>query len=103
MNSRTEAIREMLAADPSNSFLRYGLAMDLLNSGDAAQSIVEFETLIENDASYAAAYFHGGRALERLARIDDAREMYRRGIAAAQAKGDAHTAGELEGALAMLG
>jgi Tfp pilus assembly protein PilF len=93
----------MLAADPSNSFLRYGLAMDLLSSGDAQAAAAEFETLIASDPTYLAAYFHGGRALEQLGRTEAAREIYTRGIAAAQAKGDTHTLAELEGALALLG
>jgi len=93
----------MLAADPSNSFLRYGLAQDLLNSGDAQSAAAEFDALIAADPAYVAAYFHAGRALEQLGQTDAARETYSKGIAAARAKGDTHALSELEGALALLG
>lgn len=103
MSARSDALRQMLVQDPKNSFVRYGLAIDLLNSGDGEGAVTEFRTLIENDPNYVAAYFHGGRALETLGRTEDAKAIYREGIATARRTGDGHTLGELEGALAMLG
>ncbi len=103
MSSRQDALRQMLENDPKNSFVRYGLAIDLLNSGLAAEAAGEFETLIRNDPNYVAAYFHAGRALESLGRIEDARTVYQDGIALTGRVGDDHARGELEGALALLG
>jgi hypothetical protein len=50
----------------------------------------------------AAAYFHGGQALEKLGRIEDARAMYQTGIETTSRTGDQHTKSELQGALDML-
>jgi tetratricopeptide (TPR) repeat protein len=103
MSARLDTLRSLLEQDPKNSFLRYGLAMELLNTGQTEDAVIQFRTLIAADPHYTAAYFHGGRALEQLGRIDDARAIYREGIAMTSRTGDDHTRGELEGALAMLG
>lgn len=101
--NRLETLKNMVAQNPNDSFLRYGLAMEHRNAGDLETAIAEFRTLIAANPDYVAAYFHGGQTLERLSRVDEARELYRRGIEASQRTGDAHARGELEGALGMLG
>ncbi len=97
-----EILRNMLAQNPSDSFARYGLAMEFANTGDLQQAIVEYRTLLEHNADYAAAYFHGGQALEKLGRIDEARDMYQKGIDTTARTGDQHTRSELQAALDML-
>ncbi len=100
--NRLEMLRQMVAQDPTNSFARYGLAMEHANSGAPEQAVTEFETLIRQDANYAAAYFHAGQALEKLGRIEEARAIYEQGIEVTTRKGDAHTRAEIEAALNLL-
>ena len=100
--NRLDILKQMLAQDPKNSFARYGLAMEYANTGEPQQAIREFELLLASDETYLAAYFHGGQALEKLGRIDDARSMYERGIEASTRKGDSHTRSEIEAALSLL-
>ena len=100
--NRIDILKQMLAQDDSNSFARYGLAMEYAKSGDLEQAIDEYSELIRRDSTYVAAYFHAGQAYEKLGRVEDARAVYERGIEAAIAKGDAHTKAELEGALMLL-
>lgn len=102
-NSRLEVLKGMVEQDPANSFARYGLAMEYRNAGNLMQALEEFRSLIAANADYTAAYFHGGQTLEKLGRLDEARQMYREGIDAASRTGDAHTRGEIQGALEMLG
>lgn len=92
----------MVQQDPNNAFARYGLAMEYVNGGQHDQAIAEFRELIQRDENYAAAYYHGGQALEALGRIDEARTMYERGLEASTRKGDAHTRSEIEAALSLL-
>lgn len=92
----------MLAQNPRDSFARYGLAMEFANAGQLEQAVAEYRTLLEHNPDYAAAYYHGGQALEKLGRIDEAREMYQRGIDTTARTGDQHTRSELEAALDML-
>jgi hypothetical protein len=61
-----------------------------------------FEALIAEHPSYTAAYLHAGHTLVALGRSIDARTIYQRGVEACSRAGDAHAAGELEGALALL-
>jgi len=100
MSSRSEILKQMLDADPGNSFARYGLAMENLNTGDLEGSVKEFDSLLQRDPNYSAAYFHGGQTLEKLGRFDDARDYYRRGLAVTR---DPHARGELQAALDILG
>lgn len=97
-----EILKNMLAQNPRDSFARYGLAMEFANSGDLQQAIIEYRTLLEHNPDYAAAYFHGGQALEKLGRVDDARDMYQKGIDTTVRTGDQHTRSELQAALDML-
>ncbi|MBI1791745.1 MAG: tetratricopeptide repeat protein [Acidobacteria bacterium] len=100
---RLEVLKSMVAQDPHNSFARYGLAMEYANGGDLAQAVEEFQRLLDADASYVAAYYHAGQALEKLGRLDDARAVYGRGLDAAGRKGDLHTRSEIQAALDLLG
>lgn len=93
----------MLAQEPGNTFARYGLAMELVNTGDLAGAVAAFRALLEHNPDYAAAYFHGGQTLEKLGELDEARGLYRQGIAVTTRTGDGHTRSELQGALDILG
>jgi tetratricopeptide (TPR) repeat protein len=100
--NRIEILRQMVDRDPGNAFARYGLAMEYANAGQLEEAVAEFRSLTERDRDYAAAYFQGGQALEKLGRIEEARSMYEHGIAASTRKGDHHTRGEIEAALSLL-
>lgn len=101
-SSRLEILKTMVDAKPEDAFGRYGLAMEYVRMGELETAVTEFEALLKHNPNYAAGYFHGGQTLEKLGRIEEAREIYRRGIDVTTASGDAHTRGELIGALQML-
>ncbi|MBX9603386.1 MAG: tetratricopeptide repeat protein [Bryobacteraceae bacterium] len=101
--NRLETLRQLVAQDPGNSFVRYGLAMELVNSGDLRAGAAEFEAILAGNPDYAAAYFHGGQTYEKLGELDRARQTYRSGIEATTRTGDAHTRSELQAALDILG
>jgi tetratricopeptide (TPR) repeat protein len=77
--------------------------MEYLNSGRREEAVSEFEGLLAANPDYAAGYFHAGRTLEAMNRLEQAREMYEKGIAATIRTGDAHTRSELQAALDVLG
>jgi Tfp pilus assembly protein PilF len=93
----------MVAQSPEDSFLRYGLAMEYRNTGDLNRAMEEFNALMAAAPDYVTSYFHAGQTLERLGRLDEAREVYLRGVDAATRKGDQHARSELQGALDLLG
>ncbi|HEX7359788.1 MAG TPA: tetratricopeptide repeat protein [Bryobacteraceae bacterium] len=100
--NRLGMLQQMVQHNPGNTFARYGLAMEYASSGNPEQAIAEFRALIEQDENYAAAYYQGGRALEQLGRIPEARIFYEKGIDAATRKGDLHTRSEIQAALDVL-
>jgi tetratricopeptide (TPR) repeat protein len=100
---RTEALKQLLAADPRNDFARFGLAMEYAKASRLEDAEREFAALIENNPDYWGAYFHYGQTLERLFRAGQARQVYERGIEAAGRLGQAHARAELEAALDLLG
>jgi Tfp pilus assembly protein PilF len=101
--TRLEILLSMVEQNPADSFSRYGLAMEYVKSGDLITALDHFMQLLNHNPNYAAAYFHGGQALEKLGRIDEAKGLYRRGIEVTSGTGDDHTRSELQAALSMLG
>ncbi|MGH2361316.1 MAG: tetratricopeptide repeat protein, partial [bacterium] len=74
--SRLETLQEFVAANPGDSFVRYGLAQEYLNRGDPEKALEQFRELMRMNPDYVAAYYHGGQALEKLGRVEEAREVY---------------------------
>lgn len=101
--NRLEVLKTMVAQNPTDSFSRYGLAMEYANSGSLEKAVEEYETLLSLNPDYAAAYYHGGQALEKLGRIEDAKRIYTRGLEATRRTGDQHTHSEIQAALDILG
>lgn len=97
---RVAALRAMLEADPTNDFVRYGLAQEFVKNGNDGEALKEFRRILEVNPDYQAAYYHAGKVLERLGRIEEARSIYSQGIQTSLRTGDLHARSELEAALA---
>ena len=99
---RIEILKGYLEADPGDLFSRYALALEQMAGGDMQAAADELTTVLTADASYLAAYYQLGRALEALQRREEAVHTYRRGmdVARSQQQGRAHA--ELAAALASL-
>ena len=55
--SRREKIEAMLADDPTDTFLRYSLAMELRSEGDHDQSLSKLAEMTQDDPPYVPAFF----------------------------------------------
>ncbi|HSB08326.1 MAG TPA: tetratricopeptide repeat protein [Blastocatellia bacterium] len=102
MKTRIETLEEFVAKDPSDAFSRYALALELAKAGREDDALVEFKEVIARDSAYVAAYYQLGRLLAKAGAADEARDVYRRGLAAAGAAGDQRTRSELQEALDAL-
>src|SRR5207247_240496 len=82
---RMEQIEAMLAEEPDDAFLRYGLAMEHASLGDDAACVTVLRELVARSVAnpYVPAYLQAGQALVRLDKIDEAAAMLLDGIAAA--------------------
>ncbi len=102
-NSRREQIEAMLKTDPDeDGFLRYCLAMEHLSEGSESEAREVFRALLAAKPDYVPGYLQLGQLLNRLGEEDEAKGVYRAGIAVAQKKGDQHAAGEMAGFHALL-
>jgi len=93
----------MLSEDPSDTFLRYSLAMELRSEGDHQRSLDQLSNLTADDPPMVAAFFMAAQQLAELDRIDEAREQLRHGIDQARQQNDLHAAAEMSDLLASLG
>jgi len=101
---RMAQIEALLADDPDDAFLRYGLAMEHASAGDDAECVNVMRDLITRTAAnpYVPAFLQCGQALVRLDRTEEACEVLRAGIGAAARAGDTHAQGEMQGLLASI-
>jgi Flp pilus assembly protein TadD len=100
--TRKQHLEQMLADDPKDPFLHYGLAMEYISAGDDAEAVRRFHELFAVAADYVPAYLQAGQALARLDRLDEARDVLRRGLVVAQSKHEEHAYGEMQGLLESL-
>jgi len=101
--SRREKIEAMLLDDPTDTFLRYSLAMEHRSEGNYAESLKRLGEMIHDTMPYVPAFFMGAQQLVDLNRIAEARTMLREGIDEARRQGDSHAAAEMSELLASLG
>ncbi len=101
--SRREKIEAMLAEDPTDTFLRYSLAMEMRSEGDHAASLTILNDLMRETPPCIPAFFMAAQQLVDLDQIDEARAYLRDGIDQARAAGDSHAAAEMSELLASLG
>ncbi|MDR3639395.1 MAG: tetratricopeptide repeat protein [Isosphaeraceae bacterium] len=101
---RRQKLEASLAADPADTFLRYGLALQCLREGDTEEGRERLVALIgEHPDDQIAAYQQLGQSYLEAGESERAAETLRLGIAKAQARGDAHAAAEMQGLVAMIG
>lgn len=100
--ARIDVFRKMLEADPNNTTVRFGLANELLKLERFEEATIELQNYLNQSDDQGNAYGKLAQALERLGRIDEARQAYQQGIAAANRHGHPGMAQDFEMALADL-
>jgi tetratricopeptide (TPR) repeat protein len=100
--TRAEMLKEFLAANPNDSFARYGLAMEYARSGEVENALAEFRRLIEINPDYTAAYQMAAQTLAQAGRTGEARSYFEQGIRAAIRTSNNHARSEMEGMLQEL-
>lgn len=100
--ARIEIFRKMLAAEPNNTTVRFGLANELLKLERWDEAAQELQTYLGQSDDQGNAYGKLAQALDRLGRTDEARAAYQQGIAAANRHGHPGMAQEFEMALEDL-
>jgi len=96
-------LSEIVAANPADSFARYGLAMEYSKAGQIEQALAEFKTLIEKNPDYTPGYFMAAQALANASRVDEAKRWLVDGISSARRTGNNHAQSEMTAMLEELG
>ena len=101
--TRRQMLEEFVAANPTDAFARYGLALELSRSGDTQAAGAQFEALLQNNPDYVAAYQMYGQMLAESGNAAKARDVLQKGIATAQKARNTHAVDEMQGLLDTLG
>jgi predicted Zn-dependent protease len=85
--SRIEVFEQMLAGDPANTAVLFGLAKEYEKVGDDHKLIDALERYLASADDEGNAYGMVARAYERTNQSDKARDAYARGVDAAMSHG----------------
>ncbi len=85
--SRIEIFEQILAGDPNNTIVMFGLAKEYEKAGDEAKLIETLESYLAAADDEGNAYGMLARAYERTKESEKARAAYQRGIDVATAHG----------------
>jgi predicted Zn-dependent protease len=97
--ARIEIFKKMINDDPNNTTIRFGLANELLKLERFEEAANELKAYLSQTDDQGNAYGKLAQALERLGRVEEAREAYQQGIIAANRHGHPGMAHDFEMAL----
>lgn len=95
---RVTRIKELLKANPADSFLQHALALEYMKTGDLPAARQLFENILAIDPMYTGSYYHLAKLLEGMGDTALAAAWYEKGMAACKTAGDHHTYAELKAA-----
>jgi predicted Zn-dependent protease len=90
-----ERFEALLASGKDGALLRFSLGMHYLKEGAAATAARHLRAAVAHDPGYSAAWKLLGKALSDCGESAEAIDAYRKGIDAAERKGDKQAAKEM--------
>ena len=94
--SIVENLEKMLKSGQDNAMLRFGLGSAYFNEKRFAEAAPHLRACLAQDSGYTAAYKLLGKALFKLDELDEARDVFARGLPVSIEKGDKQTQREIE-------
>lgn len=98
MNARIERLKELLKQSPHDAFVRFALAKEFEKLGNTSKAIELLTLLLYDQPEYVGAYYHLAALLKDEERIDEAMDIYVKGMEVAKKLGDQHAYSELQNA-----
>ena len=95
---RVEKLKQFLAVNPGDSFVKHALALEYIKGGEDAVAQQLFEEILEKDPTYIGSYYHLAKLLERSGKREEAISWYKTGMQRATEAGDRHALNELRAA-----
>lgn len=97
-----EQLEKLLAGDPNDPFLLYGLAQEFARQQRWADAIAFYDRCLAADPAYCYAYYHKAKAQEAGGDLAAALDTLRAGLAASRRAPDQHAASEIQSLLDEL-
>lgn len=94
-----DQLQNLLAADPNDPFILYGLAQEYAKLNDHGRAVEFYDRCLAADPGYCYAYYHKARTQFAAGQDADGRATIHAGLAAAKTHGDAHALSELQALL----
>jgi Tfp pilus assembly protein PilF len=101
-SSNIKKLALFLKKNPSDSFTKFALALELLKQNEVTKARVFFESVLEQDPSYLGVYYHLGKLYEQIGLLQKAKSLYTDGIELAVTQNNKRTETELKDALELL-
>lgn len=99
--NRLKSLKEFLEETPNDPFILYCIALEYEKISDT-ECVTQFEALLQNHPNYLPTYYSFGKYLEAKNKLDEAEEIFSKGLALAKLQGELKTAGELQTAIDLL-
>jgi tetratricopeptide (TPR) repeat protein len=100
--SRVAQLERLLAAEPNDPFVLYGLANEYAKLGRVDEAVAFYDRCLAADPGYLYAYYHKGKTLGDADRTAEAVTTLKVGLEKAKAARDAKAANEIGGLLDSL-
>lgn len=99
---KLKQLARQIKNNPGDSFSKFALALEFRKRGNHKKARILFEDILSNDPEYLGVYYHLGKLYELLDRLEESRELFKKGIELAEEKNDQRTKSELQEALAQV-
>jgi len=93
--SRLEKLKEMLELDPTDAFVRYGLAMEYRKEEEFESALELFDGLIADEPPHVPSFFMKAQMFVEMEQVEQAQATLRTGIEQAKSQQNLHAAGEM--------
>lgn len=100
--SRLEQLKALLAEDPTDAFLQYGIAMEYAKLGQRNVAIEQVKELLSTQPDYLGAYYQLGKWLEEEQQTEEAILVYKKGMEIAKQQQKRKAENELREALQQV-
>ena len=102
MSNRLEQLTKLHQADPADTFLSYGIALEHGKAGRFDDAISWLDKTLELDPNYCYAFFQKARMYIEKGDDQTARQVLNTGLETARQTGDDHAHSEIQELLASL-
>lgn len=93
--NKLEQLEDLVKQNQKNALMHYTLGIEYLRTNESKKAIPVLKEAINLEPDYSAAYRELGRALVNSNLKKEAIEIFNKGIAVAEEKGDIQTAKEM--------